>query len=114
MRIRPMTRDDVGIVADINMRAFADDELFNWLYPHKDQYLEDSRRWQRLVLRSRLVERGSRGSVCETEPSDDCWDETLGSVIVGYCFFVLKGSGDKAQKWQTQSLSKSKSRFTDS
>jgi len=104
-----MTRSDVTVVANIGKETFANDELFAWLYPYKDQYPNDSARWQLLRLRTRLVERGSYGFVSETEASDDGWDETIGPVIVGYAFFIVKGSGEEAQKWRTEPLMNSKS-----
>jgi hypothetical protein len=109
MRVRPMTSSDIRVVADIGRETFANDELFAWLYPHKDQYPNDSTRWQLLRLRTRLVERGSQGFVCETDAGDDGWDATIGPVIVGYAFFIMKGSGEKAQRWQTESIANSKS-----
>jgi hypothetical protein len=104
-----MTRFDVRVVADIGKETFANDELFSWLYPYKDQYPNDSARWQMLRLRTRLVERGSHGFVCETEAGDDGWDATVGPVTVGYVFFIVKGSGEEAQKWRTESVMNSKS-----
>jgi len=99
-----MTHFDVRVVADIGKETFANDELFAWLYPYKDQYPNDSTRWQLLRLRTRLVERGSHGFVSETEAGDDGWNATIGPVVVGYVFFIVKGSGEEAQKWQTDSL----------
>jgi hypothetical protein len=104
-----MTHFDVRVVADIGKETFANDELFAWLYPYKDQYPNDSTRWQLLRLRTRLVERGSHGFVSETEAGDDGWDVTIGPVVVGYAFFIVKGSGEEAQKWRTESLMNSKS-----
>ena len=109
MRVRPMTHFDVRVVADIGKETFANDELFAWLYPYKHQYPNDSTRWQQLRLRTRLVERGSHGFLCETEAGDDGWDGTIGPVVVGYAFFIVKGSGEEAQKWRTDSLMNSKS-----
>jgi hypothetical protein len=109
MRVRPMTYFDVRVVANIGKETFANDELFAWLYPFKDQYPNDSARWQLLRLRTRIVERGSHGFVCETEAGDDGWDAAIGSVIVGYTFFIVKGSGEEAQKWRTEPLLNSKS-----
>lgn len=109
MRVRPMTHSDVRVVADVGKETFANDELFAWLYPYKGQYPNDSTRWQLLRLRARLVERGSHGFVSETEAGDDGWDVTIGPVIVGYAFFIVKGSGEQAQKWRTESLMNSKS-----
>lgn len=108
MRIRPMTRFDVNTVAEIGKRTFANDELFNWLYPYHIQYPQDTARWQHLRLRLRLVERGSYGFVCETEYGDDGWDGAVGPVIVGYAFFIVKGSGAEAQRWNVESLLNSK------
>ena len=104
-----MTRFDVRVVADIGKETFANDELFAWLYPYKNQYPNDSTRWQQLRLRTRLIERGSHGFLCETEAGDDGWDATIGPVVVRYAFFIVKGSGEEAQKWRTDSLMNSKS-----
>ncbi|KAF2670029.1 Chitosanase-domain-containing protein [Microthyrium microscopicum] len=111
MRIRCMTYSDVGAVADIGKEVFANDKLFNWLYPYKNQFPNDSHRWQMLRLRRRLLERGSHGFVCETETGDNDWDETEGPVIVGYIFFIVKGNGEETQKWQIDSFMNKMERY---
>ena len=104
-----MTHSDVNVVADIGKESFANDELFNWLYPYKDQYPNDCRRWQLLRFRQRLVERGSYGFVCETEADDDGWNATIGPIVMGYAYFIVKGNGEEAQKWRTDSFTNSTS-----
>lgn len=108
MRIRPVSRSDITTIAEIGNATFADDALNNWLYPGKKQYPDDSRRWQILRLRSRLVEPGSYGLVCETESGDDVWNETAGSQIIGYIFFIAKGQGEEVEKWQNDCLMNSR------
>lgn len=98
MRIRPTSHLDIRPVADIGKETFANDELFAWLYPDKDQYPSDSTRWQLLRLRTRLAERGSYGFVCETEVGDEGGDETIGPVVVEYAFFVVKGRDGEARR----------------
>ncbi|KAF2112894.1 acyl-CoA N-acyltransferase [Lophiotrema nucula] len=102
MFIRDFTREDIPQAVDIIDKAFADDELYNFLWPRKDKYPDDLRRFFWVRLRMRLVEQGSHGFVMVTEESDRTW--TGNEEVIGYSFWVRDGDANWAHKMRADTL----------
>ncbi|KAF2466150.1 acyl-CoA N-acyltransferase [Lindgomyces ingoldianus] len=102
MFIRQLTREDVPEVLAITQQSFVDDELFGWLYPRRNQYPNDLRRYQLIRLRTRLVSVGSYGFVAVTDETDPGWQGK--PEIIGYAFFVREGTDESSKKWRHDSI----------
>ncbi|KAF1994332.1 acyl-CoA N-acyltransferase, partial [Amniculicola lignicola CBS 123094] len=100
--IRKMARDDLPQVCAIAFQAFANDELFNWLWPNSKNHPDDLRRYMIIRQRHRLVDVGTHGFVVLTEETDVDW--TGKPEIAGYAFFEREGNDELGRKWRTDSI----------
>ncbi|PQE03027.1 GCN5-related N-acetyltransferase protein [Rutstroemia sp. NJR-2017a BVV2] len=102
MHIRPVTRDDISVIADISVAAFRNDEMYSCFFPAAAVESGALRRSNLLRIRKRIVDVGIRGFVAESDENDDFWSGE--KDILGYAFWSRAGTSEAARKWQTDSL----------
>lgn len=95
MRIRPLTRQDLSIVADIHAAAFWDDQISIWLYPHKEQYPNDFRDFWFRWMQFAYCQPGFRIWVVE--------DEETGAVL-GSALWERRGKTEVARSWRKDTV----------
>jgi len=106
MIIRRFTRDDIPSILTLNLQAFYNDELRDWLYTLNAKSRDANiRRYQLHRLRMRYVSPASHGCVAVSEPSDTFWSGT--PEIVGVSIWNREGNDEYAEKWKQDSLVKS-------
>lgn len=98
MHLREMNREDIFDVGLIGVRAYEYDEVFNWLMPNAASVPDVYRQRQVLRAKQRMAEFGCVCIVAETEPSDPMYSGK--PEIMGYAFWIRKGGGKDAKKWQ--------------
>jgi hypothetical protein len=102
MHIRPVTRNDISVLADIAVAAFRNDEMYSSFFPASAVESGAFRRNHLLRMRKRIVDVGMRGFVIESDENDDFWSGE--KDILGYAFWSRAGTSEAARKWQTDSL----------
>ena len=75
MRIRPIEQADFPAVADLQAAAFAEDEIFHFLYPQLQDKLWTFRNDWLLRLRRRMLDPMRMGLVAEVD------GEVVGSAV---------------------------------
>jgi predicted N-acetyltransferase YhbS len=96
MKIRPIEPSDVSAIADLQAAAFADDELFTWLYPRRQEYPWNYRHDWLLSIRRRIAQSDLKIFVAEVDGD-----------VVGCAVWKRTGEDENAAKWYNDSLHKS-------
>jgi hypothetical protein len=102
MRVRQMTLADAPQVANIADDSLSTDELFTYLYPRREQYPSELRRWWLIRIKQRLATPGVNALVVETESGDKVWRGC--PEVVGFALWIRSGKDAGAAKWQGDSL----------
>ncbi|KAI9829967.1 MAG: hypothetical protein M1819_005939 [Sarea resinae] len=98
MHIRPCVPDDYSAVATLCSRAFANDDLSNFLHPRLNDYPEHFRRSWLRSTRMRYVS-GQHLYVAETDEKDGVhWTGT--PQVVGFASWERDGDSEAARKWR--------------
>ena len=108
MHTVPLTSDLIPSCATLSRAAFADDELFEWLRPHRFTY---PAHWQQSLVNSlhmRMNTPRLAVQVAVSDQEDDWWDESVGSEVLGYAVWERNGKCSEDQAvWGEDGLGKS-------
>jgi hypothetical protein len=108
MHTVPLTPDLISACATLTRAAFADDELFEWLLPHRFRYPEH---WQQSLvnrLHKRMNSPGIVVLVALSDQEDEWWDGSVGPEVLGYTVWERNGKGGQDQAvWGRDGLAKS-------
>lgn len=98
MHTRAITRADVPAVGVISTDAFMDDEMNEYLWPHRKQHAEDYGRRLANNARTMLVAPGTYGCVAVADEKDA---ERLPGVahgtVLGFAWWIRQGASKKYQ-----------------
>lgn len=97
VHIRPLRSSDISAIVDVQAAAFADDELFNWLYPRRKDYPWTFRHDWLHRLRRRTNEPGQKVFVAEVRGD-----------VVGVAIWDWRGKTADDAGWTEDSVTKSK------
>jgi predicted N-acetyltransferase YhbS len=97
VHIRPATSSDISSIADLQAAAFADDELFTWLYPRRKDYPCTFRHDWLHRLRQRTNAASQKIFVAES-----------GGDVVGVAIWDWKGKKADEAGWTDDNSAKSK------
>ncbi|MCJ1243858.1 hypothetical protein MMC30_001055 [Trapelia coarctata] len=112
MHIVPLSPSLISPCAAVTRAAFGDDELFEWLLPHRFTY---PAHWQQSVvnrLHMRLNSPGMMVRVALSDKEDEWWDESVGSEVLGYTIWERNGKWREYEAvWGKDGLAKKFERF---
>ena len=111
MHLVPLTRDLIPACATAGANAFADDNLFLFLRPHKFRYPTYLRSHFVRVLHKRLNAPGLVGRAVVSDDNDEWYDENTGSEILGYATWERRGNDFDRKFWGEDSIGKLFERF---
>ena len=98
MHIRPATLSDLSTTSTIAVSAFWNDELYGWLYTHKDKYPEHVRDSILQKHRRRYWYADYVIYVAETDEEDKDWSGK--PQVIGYAIWQRRGDSEAAKAWQ--------------
>ena len=111
MHLVPLTLDLIPACATAGADAFADDNLFLFLRPHKFRYPTYLRSHFVRVLHQRINSPGLLGRVAVSDDNDDWYDESVGSEVLGYATWERHGKNIDHKIWGKDSIGKLFERF---
>ena len=112
MHLVPLTRDLIPACATAGANAFAEDNLFLFLRPHKFRYPTYLRSHFVRVLHQRLNTPALVGRVAVSDDNDEWFDESVGSEVLGYATWERRGKDFDQKFWGEDSVGKLFERFT--
>ena len=96
MHIRLATAHDVPATASLSVSAFANDELFEWMCPHRTVYPTHFRAHFLLRYQARFWSSDFVFYVAETDKCDDDWSGA--AEVVGYAIWSRRGNSEVAKR----------------
>ena len=98
MHIRLATAHDVPATASLSVSAFANDELFEWMSPHRAAYPTHFRAQFLLRYQTRFWSSDYVFYVAETDEGDKDWSGA--AEVVGYAIWSRRGNSETAKRWR--------------
>ena len=111
MHLIPLTTDLIPACATAGANAFADDNLFLFLRPHKFRYPTYLRSHFVRVLHKRLNAPGLVGRAIVSDDNDKWYDESVGGEVMGYALWERRGNAFDHKFWGEDSIGRLFERF---
>ena len=102
MHIRPATLADCSTTATLSVRGFENDELFEWMNPHRAKYPEHFRYYFLNRQHMRYWSPDQVFYVAVTDEQDHDWCGV--SQVVGYAIWQRQGDTEAARAWRKSSM----------
>lgn len=107
MHLRPMHSTDVSDVADLSSETQLEDEIVEFVAPHRKTYYQSYRDASVRRIRARRLKPGWIYWVAETDEGDEPTvlqrsrgENEAGGRVIGYAAWTTVGGSPVARKWQ--------------